>query len=59
LAIEYDGALHWAQRRADDRRRDLMRELGWDVLVVSSEDYYQTPGLIVAKVRGALVKRAA
>jgi hypothetical protein len=58
LLIEYDGALHWKQRRADDRRRDLLRDLGWDVLVVSSEDYYQTPGLIIAKVRTALTKAA-
>jgi hypothetical protein len=56
--IEYDGALHWEQRRADDRRRDLLRDLGWEVLVVSSEDYYQSPGLIIAKVRTALAKAA-
>lgn len=55
--VEYDGAFHWEQRRADDRRRDAMRELGWDVLVVSSEDYYKTPGLILEKVRAALANR--
>jgi hypothetical protein len=54
LAIEYDGSFHWAQRRADDRRRDALRELGWTVLVFSAEDYYRTPDAIIAKVRRAL-----
>jgi Protein of unknown function (DUF559) len=57
LLIEYDGALHWGQRRADDRRRDAMRALGWDVLVVSSEDYYRTPELILAKISARLTSR--
>jgi hypothetical protein len=57
--IEYDGALHWEQRRADDRRRDAMRDLGWTVYVVSGEDYYDHPATIVAKVRSELAKRAA
>jgi hypothetical protein len=54
FVVEYDGAFHWEQRREDDRRRDAMRELGWTVLVVSREDYYDTPDLIVSKVRSAL-----
>lgn len=54
LIVEYDGAFHWEQRRADDRRRDAIRDLGWQVLVVSREDYYDTPELTVAKVRHAL-----
>lgn len=37
-AAEYDGAQHWEQRRHDDRRRDAVRALGWDVLVFSAED---------------------
>jgi hypothetical protein len=57
LLVEYDGALHWEQRRADDRRRDLLRELGWEIVVVSSEDYYRTPELIVSRVRTALSKQ--
>jgi hypothetical protein len=40
VAVEYDGAMHWEQRRADDRRRDRLRDLGWVVLVYSAEDYY-------------------
>src|SRR5581483_7924763 len=43
VIIEYDGAFHWEQRRADDRRREAMRALGWTVLVVSRDDYYETP----------------
>lgn len=54
LAVEYDGAFHWSQRRADDRRRDALRGLGWTVLVVSSEDYYRTPDAVIAKIRSAL-----
>jgi hypothetical protein len=52
--IEYDGAFHWEQRRADDRRRDSMRDLGWRILVVSREDYYEYPETILAKVRAGL-----
>lgn len=59
LAVEYDGSLHWAQRRADDRRRDALRALGWDVIVVSAEDYYREPQALVANVRLALARRAA
>jgi very-short-patch-repair endonuclease len=43
LAIEYDGADHWKQRREDDRRRTAVRELGWEVLVYSADDVYKTP----------------
>jgi very-short-patch-repair endonuclease len=59
LAVEYDGSFHWAQRRADDRRRDALRALGWEVIVVSAEDYYREPQALVAKVRRALAHRAA
>ncbi|MBV9870182.1 MAG: DUF559 domain-containing protein [Frankiaceae bacterium] len=57
VMIEYDGAFHWGQRRADDRRRDRMRDLGWVVIVVSAEDYYQAPRAIVERVRSELRKR--
>jgi very-short-patch-repair endonuclease len=52
--IEYDGTDHWEQRRADDRRRYAMRELGWKVLVVSRDDYYKTPQQVVETVRREL-----
>jgi hypothetical protein len=57
-AVEYDGAWHWKQRREDDRRRAAMRDAGWEVLVVSSEDYYDHPDWIIAKVRADLANRA-
>lgn len=57
LIVEYDGAWHWEQRRADDRRRDAMRALGWHVLVVSREDYYETPERTVDIIRTHLASR--
>lgn len=54
VIVEYDGAQHFKQRRADDRRRDRMRDLGWNVIVVSAEDYFQMPWAVVASVRNAL-----
>jgi hypothetical protein len=56
VIVEYDGAFHWEQRRADDRRRHAMRELGWEVIVVSREDYYDTPDELIATVSRALRK---
>jgi very-short-patch-repair endonuclease len=58
VIVEYDGALHWEQRRADDRRRDAMRALGWTVLVASRSDYYEAPELFVAQVRRAIAAAA-
>ena len=60
VAIEYDGALHWEQRRADDRRRDALRAIGWIVIVVSAEDIYQRPrpaGRAVAAAMRAAARR--
>jgi hypothetical protein len=59
LIVEYDGALHWEQRRADDRRRDALRAVGWTVLVFGRADYYDNPHVIVATVARALARRAA
>ena len=56
LAVEYDGAWHWDQRRDDDRRRDALRALGWEVLVFSADDL-RTPDRVVARVRTALRTR--
>jgi Protein of unknown function (DUF559) len=58
VIVEYDGAFHWEQRRADDRRRHAMRELGWKVIVVSREDYYDTPNELIATISNALRKSA-
>lgn len=59
VAVEYDGALHWAQRRDDDRRRDRLRALGWTVIVVSASDIYRHPEQVVTQVARAIVDRAA
>jgi hypothetical protein len=58
LAIEYDGAFHWEQRREDDRRRDRIRALGWTVIVVSSSDLDEAPTRVLAQVRSALRQAA-
>ena len=58
LAIEYDGAWHFEQRRADDRRRDAIRALGWKVIVVSAEDYRDAPRQVVEHVR-SFIREAA
>ena len=59
VAVEYDGSLHWAQRRDDDRRRDRLRALGWTVIVVSASDVFREPDVLVAQVAAALSARAA
>jgi very-short-patch-repair endonuclease len=59
VAVEYDGANHWKQRRDDDRRRDAIRGCGWEVLVFSADDIYVTPEQTIARVRQALRTRAA
>jgi very-short-patch-repair endonuclease len=58
VAVEYDGAWHWNQRRDDDRRRDTLRALGWTVLVFSGEDVFKTP-VRTARLVAQAVDRAA
>jgi Protein of unknown function (DUF559)/AbiEi antitoxin C-terminal domain len=50
VAVEYDGALHWEQRRDDDRRRTRLRQQGWVVLVYSATDYYERKQAICQEV---------
>jgi hypothetical protein len=57
VVVEYDGAWHWKQRRADDRRRAAMRALGWDVLVYDADDIYGDPDRVVREVAAALRSR--
>jgi predicted transcriptional regulator of viral defense system len=59
VAVEYDGAEHWKQRRDDDRRRAALRALGWDVHVFSADDVFGTPDVVIAAIRTALRARAA
>jgi very-short-patch-repair endonuclease len=58
VAVEYDGAFHWDQRRADDRRRDRLRELGWVVLVYSADDYYNRSDEMCQEVARHLARRS-
>jgi very-short-patch-repair endonuclease len=53
IVVEYDGALHWEQRREDDRRRDKLRALGWRVFVMSAADYYKQPQVFLDQLRRA------
>jgi very-short-patch-repair endonuclease len=57
VAVEYDGAWHWKQRRKDDRRRAALRALGWDVHVFSADEIYGNPLAVVAEVAAALRAR--
>ena len=57
LAVEYDGAWHWRQRREDDRRRAAMRALGWEVLVFDADDVYGNPDGVASEVAAALRSR--
>jgi hypothetical protein len=59
LGVEYDGADHWKQRREDDRRRDRIRSVDWEILVFSSDDVFLTPAATIAAVAAALRTRAA
>jgi very-short-patch-repair endonuclease len=53
VAVEYDGAWHFARRREDDRRRDAARALGWIVLVFSADDVYGSPEAMCSAVAAA------
>ena len=59
LAIEYDGAWHWKQRRADDRRRARLRAQGWEVLVYDADDVFTRPLEMCAEIARTLRARAA
>ncbi len=58
IIVEYDGAVHWDQRREDDRRRDVIRALGWTVLVAGRSDYYETQQDFVTQLRRAFAAAA-
>jgi len=59
VAIEYDGAFHWDQRREDDLRREALRALGWTVLVVSASDLRGGGDAVIERVRERLRQLAA
>jgi len=57
VAVEFDGAWHWQQRRHDERRRAAMRAAGWIVLVYDADDVYGDPLRIEHEVKRALRSR--
>jgi hypothetical protein len=59
LAIEYDGAWHWEERRADERRRTAVRALGWEIHVVDADDVYGNPDGLARLVRESRRARLA
>lgn len=59
VALEYDGRDHALddQRGRDLDRREALRRLGWEVIVVTGRQVYRRPDGIVARVREALTAR--
>lgn len=55
VIVEYDGAVHLAevQRRYDAKRRNLLQQAGWAVVVLTADDL-RNPHSMVATVRLAL-----
>jgi very-short-patch-repair endonuclease len=58
IAIEYDGAWHWEQRQADERRRARLRALGWEVLVYTADEVFKAPGAMRAEVAATIRRRS-
>jgi len=61
LAVEYDGAVHVANRRqmeADQTRRRELEDAGWRILTVTAADFTNLDG-VMASIRRALVQRGA
>lgn len=60
VALEYDGDVHRTDRRQwkkDVRRREILQEHGWHVIVATADDVLVFPNLLVARVRKALCER--
>ncbi|MEQ7009951.1 hypothetical protein ABN028_27620 [Actinopolymorpha sp. B17G11] len=61
IAIEYDGELHYRRRckwRQDLSTRDLLREMGWHVIVLTAEDVFRTPLHTLHRIHDSLAGRA-
>ena len=57
VAVEYDGAQHWAdaeQRARDIDRQAALQDLGWIIIRVSSDLLRYRPRTIVTRVAAAL-----
>jgi very-short-patch-repair endonuclease len=62
LIIEYDGRQHAknsAQWQRDLKRREVLDALGWRIIVITADDFYNAPEQILARVRAALIERGA
>jgi very-short-patch-repair endonuclease len=60
LIIEYDGRQHAEdsdQWLHDLRRREALDRMGWRVIVITRQDYYQAPEEVLIRVRDALIER--
>lgn len=59
VVLEYDGRDHALEDRRgrDLDRREALRRLGWEVIVVTARQVYRRPQWVVARVREALLAR--
>jgi hypothetical protein len=60
IAIEYDGLLHLTSRQKwlrDLATRDLLRDLGWDVIVLTAADVFGSPARTLSRIRDKLAAR--
>jgi very-short-patch-repair endonuclease len=60
LIIEYDGRRHAEDSEQwlhDLKRREALDRMGWRVIVVTKQDYYEAPEEVLRRVRDALVQR--
>lgn len=60
IAIEYDGLLHLTSRRKwlrDLATRDLLRDQGWEVIVLTSADVFGSPLRTLRRIRDKLAAR--
>ena len=60
LIIEYDGRQHAEdsdQWLHDLKRREALDRMGWRIIVVTSQDYYEAPEEVLRRVRDALIDR--
>ena len=59
LIIEYDGDQHSLTWKNDIRRRELIDQLGWRIVVVHREGIYQDPRETLDRISSALRERGA
>lgn len=59
LIIEYDGEQHSGTWKDDIRRRELIDEQGWRIIVVHREGIYQNPRETLDRISDALRERGA